>query len=274
MQDLFCNECGLSSGIPHLVAEWLLGVEYQKRIEDRYDQMRKCYNYSYAEWQSAFTDELKPFGGYDNTTTVTIPIGKSKLRHDIKALNRGAIGVDLPTWFNMQENNKHIMIIAQDPLRSIKRYGECTDAVLSSPFGQHDSTHRQWPNGGKMMHLLLGELLDKGYGIYLTDANKLFIYDHKTTDKFSTNHLNSYTEIIRQEIDLVKPCTIVCLGRRAERMCIKMGLIGILPMPHLSGRARWAMLKKFKELMERDATVENIAEVYARKIMDRIENPV
>ena len=51
MRDQFCNECGLSYDVPHLVAEWLLGVEYLHRIENRYKQMRKCYDHTYAEWQ-------------------------------------------------------------------------------------------------------------------------------------------------------------------------------------------------------------------------------
>ena len=79
MQSQFCNECGLSYEIPHLVAERLLGVECLHRIENRYEQMRKCYNCTCAEWQGVFTEDLKPFGGYDDTTSVTIPIGNSKL---------------------------------------------------------------------------------------------------------------------------------------------------------------------------------------------------
>ena len=103
MQSQFCNKCGLSYDIPHLVAERLLGVEYLHRIENRYEQMRKCYDYACAEWQGVFTEDLKPFGEYDDTTSVTIPIGRSELGADIKALYKGAIGVDLPTWFNVQE---------------------------------------------------------------------------------------------------------------------------------------------------------------------------
>ena len=72
MRNLFCNECGLSYEIPHLVAERLLGVEYLHRIESRYEQMRKCYDCTCAEWQGVFTEDLKPFGGYDDTTSVTI----------------------------------------------------------------------------------------------------------------------------------------------------------------------------------------------------------
>lgn len=266
MRDQFCNECGLSYDIPHLVAERLLGVEYLQRIENRYEQMRKCYDCTYAEWQKAFTDELRPFGGYDDTTSVTIPIGNTRLGANVKSLHKGAIGVDLPTWFNVQDN-KNIMLVAQDPLRSNKWYGECFDAVVSSPFGLHSLEHRQNARGGKMMDLLVKRLVANGYGIYLTDANKFFIYDHKTTDEFSGAHIDEYAEIMRQEIEIVKPTVIVCLGRSAERMCKKMGLRNILALPHLSGTARGAIVRKLPRLEEIGATAENIAEEYAREIM-------
>ena len=270
MQSQFCNECGLSYDIPHLVAERLLGVEYLHRIENRYEQMRNGYDNPYTEWQKVFTEDLKPFNGYSDTTSVTIPLGNTQLGSDIKALHKGAIGVDLPTWFNIQ-NNTHIMIVAQDPLRSNKWYGECFDAVISSPFGQQDVGHRQRANGGKMMSLLVERLVSNGYGIYLTDANKFFVYDHKTTDMFSATHMDMYAEIMRREIGIVKPFVIVCLGRRAEILCKKMGLQNILALPHLSGTARGAIMRKFPRLEEVGATAENIAEEYAREIIRKIQ---
>ena len=269
MQGQFCNECGLSYDVPHLVAEWLLGVEYLHRIENRYKQMRKCYDHTYAEWQKVFTEYLKPFNGYSDTTSVTIPLGDTQLGSDIKALHKGAIGVDLPTWFNIQDN-KHIMIVAQDPLRSNKWYGECFDAVISSPFGQQDLGHRQRANGGKMMSLLVERLVSNGYGIYLTDANKFFIHDHKTTDMFSAAHIDVYVEIIRREIEIVKPAVIVCLGKRAEILCKRMGLSNILALPHLSGTARGAIVRRFPKLESIGATAENIAEEYEKAIMKSI----
>lgn len=266
MRDQFCNECGLSYDVPHLVAEWLLGVEHLGIIENRYEQMRNGYDYPYTEWQKVFTEDLKPFNGYSDTTSVTIPIGSTQLGFDIKALHKGAIGVDLPTWFNIQDN-KHIMIVAQDPLRSSKWYGECFDAVISSPFGQQGLEHRKRANGGKMMSLLVEQIVSNGYGVYLTDANKFFIHDHKTTDMFSATHLDVYAEIIRREIKLVMPAVIVCLGRRAEILCKKMGLQNILALPHLSGTARGAIVRKFPKLESMGATAENIAKEYAEEIM-------
>lgn len=84
-------------------------------------------------------------------------------------------------------------------------------------------------------------------------------------------HLKAYAEILKREIECVRPSVIVCLGRRAEKMCKKFGIQGILPLPHLSGTARGAMIKKFSRLREYGATAENIAEVYATEIIGNIK---
>jgi len=105
------------------------------------------------------------------------------------------------------------------------------------------------------------------YGVYLTDANKYFIYDHETTDGFSANHINAYTNILKEEIELVKPTVIVCLGRSSERMCKNMGLSDIVALPHLTGTARGTIVKRFPELEEHGATAENIAKEYAAEII-------
>lgn len=268
---LFCNPCHLTEEIPAIIANEILGIEQLQRILSRYQQMRAYYDLSYTEWQKVFTADLKPFKGYTDTTAVTIPIGNTKLSADIKALRKGAIGVDLPTWFNIHDNNKRIVIIGQDPLRSGKWYGECYDAVVSSPFGQHDSEHRQKGNGGKMMKLLIENLVNNGFGVYLTDANKYFVYDHETTDVFSANHLKIYMDILQKELQLVEPALVVSLGRRAERVCRKMELPNLLALPHLSGTARGAIVKMFPKLEESGATAENIAKEYADEI-NRIIN--
>lgn len=142
MKNLFCNNCNLSEEIPQLIADELLGVENLSQLKGRYQQMKEGYDFSYEQWQSLFTEELKPFRGYTDTTGIMMPIKHPKFKTDFEQLGKGAIGVDLPTWFNIQNNNPRIMLIAQDPLRSNKWYGECKDAVLSSPFGLHDDTHR------------------------------------------------------------------------------------------------------------------------------------
>lgn len=273
MKNLFCNNCNLSEEIPQLIADELLGVENLSQLKGRYQQMKEGYDFSYEQWQSLFTEELKPFRGYTDTTGIMMPIKHPKFKTDFEQLSKGAIGVDLPTWFNIQNNNPRIMLIAQDPLRSNKWYGECKDAVLSSPFGLHDATHRDSPKGGKMVNELIHRLVSAGNAVYLTDARKYFIYDHKTSDKYADTRKQDYLSILKKEIEIVKPKLCVCLGNRARSIMYDIATnngelqISCIALPHLSGAARGAIVKRYPLLLERKATATNIAEQYANEII-------
>lgn len=273
MKNLFCNNCNLSEEIPQLIADELLGVENLSQLKGRYQQMKEGYDFSYEQWQSLFTEELKPFRGYTDTTGIMMPIKHPKFKTDFELLGKGAIGVDLPTWFNIQNNNPRIMLIAQDPLRSNKWYGECKDAVLSSPFGLHDATHRDSPKGGKMVNELIHRLVSAGNAVYLTDARKYFIYDHKTSDKYADTRKQDYLSILKKEIEIVKPKLCVCLGNRARSIMYDIATnngelqISCIALPHLSGAARGAIVKRYPLLLERKATATNIAEQYANEII-------
>lgn len=266
MKDAFCNTCCLTEAIPKLIAEELLGIRQLDKLKARYEQMRKCYDFSYADWQEAFTDELKPFRGYTDTTSVVIPVSHPLFRQDFDSLNKGAIGIDLPTWFNMQADVPRIMFVAQDPLRSNKWYGECSDVVVSSPFAQHDATHRN--HGGRMVNLLFERLTDKGYGLYLTDAHKFFIYDSVTSGTYSKSRQGVYVEILSKEMELVCPELCVCLGNKAKECVNRCGVeVRSISLPHLSGTARGAIIRRFPVLKEMKATVENVTSVYVDEII-------
>lgn len=277
MENLFCNECNLSKQIPNFIAEELLGVENLSLLQERYHQMKDGYNLTYLEWQDEFTDELKPFDGYDDTTAVTIPIKHKLFKQDFERIDKGSIGLDLPTWFNIEKDNPRIMLIFQDPLRG-KCYQECKDTVLSSPFGLQDATHRSRKNGGKMANELVRHLTNNGYGVYLTDARKYFIGDYQTSDAYSLVFTKTYTDILAKEISIVKPSLCVCFGNRAN--CIMYEVLSEYPellitsikLPHLSGTARGAIKNQFKILDKiGGATADNIAEVYAKEIISHIE---
>ena len=278
MKDLFCNNCHLSSYIPQFKAEKLLGIDNLPLLDVRYEQMRNCYDYSYPQWQSVFTEDLKPFDGYDDTTAVTMPIKHPEFKPDIEKLDKGAIGVDLPTWFNIQSSNPRIMLIAQDPLRSIELYGECRDAVLSSPFGLHDATHREWKKGGMMVYELVSRLVMGGYGVYITDSRKYFVYNPVMTNKFARLHRKEYADILKKEIEIVRPTLCVALGRKAQRVMFYFITENpdlkpkYIPLPHLSGAARGAIKQKFERLQEIKLTYDNIADEYARIITDKVKH--
>lgn len=270
MKELFCNECGLSVAIPYIVAREVLGMEQLELTERRYEVMRENYGYGYAEWQGRFGEGMRPFRGYKDTTSVTMRVSHPYFRQEIEATCKGAIGVDLPTWFNCGAERRHIMIIAQAPLRSNKWYGECVDAVVSSPFGLHDREHRERGNGGKMVNLLVRELTAQGYGVYLTDVDKYFIYDRETTARFAQRCRERYAEVLRREMLCVSPRICVCFGTEARDAARELGVENLLALPHVSGAARGAMVRRFPELKEEGATAENAARVYAEEILKQI----
>lgn len=277
MKNLFCNECHLTEQIPKLISEELLGIENLPLLKERYQQMKEGYNFSYEQWQGLFTENLKPFREYTDTTAVMISIKHSMFKTDFERIGKGAIGLDLPTWFNIQSSNPRIMLIAQDPLRSSKWYGECQDAILSSPFGLHDATHRANARGGKMVYELINKLVSAGNGVYLTDARKYFIYDHKTSDKYADTRKTEYVDILKKEIEIVKPALCVCLGNRAGSIMYDVVtqnpelLISYITLPHLSGAARGAIVKRFPILKDLGAGAQNVAEQYANMILAQIE---
>ena len=207
-----------------------------------------------------------------------MPIKHPTFKPDIEKLDKGAIGVDLPTWFNIQSSNPRIMLIAQDPLRNQESYGECRDAVLSSPFGLHDATHRGWKRGGMMVYEVVSRLVMAGYGVYITDSRKYFVYNPVTTNRFARLHKKEYADILKKEIEIVRPTLCVALGRKAAHIMAPFVAENsdlppyYIPLPHLSGAARGAIKQKFERLQEIKLTYDNIADEYAKIITAIIEH--
>ena len=272
MTSVFCNGCELSQTVPCLIADQLLGTEQLPLVTARYRQMQEGYDCTYKGWKSLFTGNLRPFKEYTNTTAVTIPIAHGQFKQDFAEMGKGAIGLDLPTWFNIRPDNRRMMLIFQDPLRSAEWYGKCRDAVVSSPFGLHDKEHRENPRGGKMAAELVKRLVAEGYGVYLTDARKWFIYNRRTSRTYSRNRRQVYAEILRQEMKLVQPSICILIGNEAERAFIStQTAVSYLKLPHLSGTARGAIVRRYPHLKETGATAEHIAEAYAEEIMENLK---
>ena len=127
------------------------------------------------------------------------------------------------------------MLVAQDPLRNNTWYSDvdkfpkgknghkedyiCIDALVSSPFGLHGKSWRDKKNGGGRMALLVEKLIEHGYGVYLTDCRKYFVYDHKESAAYSSKKKNLYRSILEKEIEIIKPARIVAMGNQAYNYC-------------------------------------------------------
>ena len=297
----FCEDAHFARKIYDILADDLLGRAQRDIIETRYNDMRLNFN-NYPKdsakerpaWQ--FSEGLQPFrpgnrtNPYSDTTAVPIPITHPDFM-DLTARTekRGAIGLDLPTWFQLTDGLPRIMLVAQDPLRSAEWYGGdprkegkpnlkygivtdenriCVDAIVSSPFGLHDAKHREKGNGGKRMWLLVNELLGKGYGVYLTDCRKYFVYSHEESDKYTSDEKTAlYKRILQKEIAVVKPQKIVALGSDARKYCASMGIeiCPEQPLPHFSGAAGKQIKDYFDYAGSRSIT--EIAKMYANEIL-------
>ena len=284
----FCENGQIARQICELIANNLLGIEQLDKIQRRYDDMRRNFN-NYPkdcakgrpEWQ--FSEGLHPFRPveyrnpyYLDTTAVPIPITHPDFTDlTTRTEKRGAIGLDLPTWFNMNDGNPRIVLVTQDPLRSAEWYGDkvsdnylCTDAVVSSPFGLQDANHRERGNGGKRMWLLVNELIEQGYGVYLTDCRKYFVYSHKESDKYTSDEKTArYKDVLNKEIDIINPRKIVALGSDARSYCNSIGIKTYpeQPLPHFSGAAGKQIKAYFD--YEGSRTIAELAKMYADEIL-------
>lgn len=300
----FLDDKEIAYQIYEMLANDILGKEQLEKIKLRYDDMyRNFFNYPKEEarkliksgteacvWE--FSKGVEPFTPkgwnryYEDTITVPIPITHPDFKDlTTRTEKRGAIGLDLPTWFNLKNTNKRIMLVAQDPLRGNTWYSDvdkfpkgktgckenyiCIDALMASPFGLHGKSWRDKKNGGGRMALLVEKLIEHGNGVYLTDCRKYFVYDHKESAEYSKKKKNIYKAILQKEIGIVNPQRIVAVGNEAYDYCHE--LIGddtrLLHVPHISGLAAKKQ-KIFFELDEnRKTTIEELVEKYVEYII-------
>lgn len=301
----FLDDKEIAYQIYEMLANDILGKEQLEKIKFRYDDMyRNFFNYSKEEagkliksgteacvWE--FSKGVEPFTPkgwnryYEDTITVPIPITHPNFKDlTTRTEKRGAIGLDLPTWFNIKNTDKRIMLVAQDPLRDNTWYSDvdnpdvpektgckenyiCIDALVASPFGLHGKSWRDKKNGGGRMALLVEKLIEHGYGVYLTDCRKYFVYDHEESAEYSKEKKSIYKAILQKEIGIVNPQRIVAVGNEAYDYCHE--LIGddvrLLHVPHISGLAAKKQ-KIFFELDEnKKTTIEELVERYAKYII-------
>ena len=209
----FLDDKDIACRIYDMLANDILGKEQLEKIKLRYDDMyRNFFNYSKEEagrliksgreacvWE--FSKGVEPFTPkgwnryYEDTITVPIPITHPDFKDlTTRTEKRGAIGLDLPTWFNMKNNDKRIMLVAQDPLRGNTWYSDidkfpkgktgykedyiCIDALVASPFGLHGKSCMVKVGGIKRMevaewHCLLKNLLNTVMAFTLPTAENI-----------------------------------------------------------------------------------------------------
>jgi hypothetical protein len=262
MEKLYLDEFDIDGKqrVLSLVADYLLGKEQLPLLMQRYEDMLFNYNNYVQDYCTGerkpwvFSENLKPFKGYKDTTAVPIPISHPKfktLRNLYKnqaECDKSAWGLDLPIWFNLANSKQRIMIVAQDPLRNPEFYADCPDVVCSTPFGLSDAAHREKARGGMRINLLVKHLIENDFGVYLTDIMKFYLRAKANPPyKASNEILDDYSTILKAEIDIIRPSHIIALGNKSIRALSKMGINNVIIMPHFSGAAQGAIKKFFLE---------------------------
>lgn len=130
------------------------------------------------------------------------------------------LGFDIPTLITLGKDStisSIVMVVSQDPKRTERHKGMLS---LSSPFGFHDKSYRGNSRKGFMTPLICKALKEcPNTALYFTDCNKLFTTDKKGISKTETN---KYQEILKKEIELIKPSRIIAHGKAAETILKKI----------------------------------------------------
>lgn len=209
--------------------------KYKNIFLDRYQEMQEQCDWEY------------PDGPTDNGCAVKY-IQAPKEYKDYNIL-----GFDIPTLITLDKEktiSNIVMVVSQDPRRTERYKGMLS---LSSPFGFHDKSYRENSRKGFMTPLICKALTEcPNTALYFTDCNKLFTTDKRGIFKTDTS---KYQEILKKEIELIKPSCIIAHGKAAENMLKKINckFIGI----HYIGNAYMKREEKEQAKVDFIKTITN-----------------
>lgn len=215
------------------------------------------------------------------------------------------LGIDFPFWLGEQNfSNYKIMIIGIDPLRNKSHFDKrkadpYENVLIGTPYGiDFTKLNKEYSNA---YFEFITKLSNTNF-VYLTDIYKTFFYTDESKNERSYNFYNKdetvrkeVTEVLFNEIDLVKPNLIITLGglsyslltnRKSPKLTknIRENIshikgfekIEIIPMMHLSGATRDKTMKAFLEIngIEINSTMKRIeyGTSYSKIINDYINN--
>ena len=127
-------------------------------------------------------------------------------------------GHDLPVWLSRSRPVKclkKIMVVSEDPKREDGNPGTLS---LSTPFGVHCATYRQYMRNRDELSLRLIEHLLASYGmVYITDARKMYAGERGKYVKEAVKRKDGYLRrcfdhLLEREIDEFHPDLVLTLG--------------------------------------------------------------
>lgn len=171
-------------------------------------------------------------------------------------------GYDLPITFTPNDwNGKLVAVIAQDPLRKPFKGGPPSSFSIATPWGFSDPAAKMRKNNAKLWPAVEA-LCDAGYGVYLTDAAKLYFHPKNECKTKDTQKLEF--ETFKKEIKAVDPVHLVVFGNSARYQLEKMEIDDFDFHPHI---AAYGNLKRHYKTD--DETYPIIAEAIVNQIRDK-----
>ena len=234
-----------------------------KRIEQLFAEFfgldSSYINQCYRELKDAYNQKLSlPHEGFipKQKQSWNILFQEQTLNH---WENSKLIGVDLPLFFKCPDPKAQtVMLVAQDPLRSRDDFPDFKheDVIIGTPFAQHSSHYRE--GSQEVVFASIKHIINKNYHVYVTDVYKVWMKDDKK--KGNKGHeLNKestiFGELLLNELDIIKPKNVFCIGRAAENFFKDNNLSKrtlYLPHPAGSNANEW---KKY--LINQKQTAEN-----------------
>ena len=200
-----------------------------------------------VDWPAVGSDELK--GAFTRLTDR----GIRKLSMDLPIVVRSKKGTDRPL----------LMVVAMDPLRD----GGGDDSTAPQrvdcwvPFSIIENP--QAAGGSYRSNMAFFETLLDHYDLYLTDVFKLFFWAgrKKSNQLGSFREIDAHAELLRVEVDSMKPGAVLTLGNPARDAILAMvgehpfpmqdiqhhiwldGKTPVVSIPHISGAANGAKAK-------------------------------
>ena len=136
--------------------------------------------------------------------------------------NSTLIGVDLPLFFKCPDPKAQtVMLVAQDPLRHRNDFPNFKfkdeDVIIGTPFAQHSSKYREGLQ--KVVFSSIKNIIDNNYHVYITDVYKVWVEQKEYNPPyklFKKNEPIIFGELLLNELDIIKPKNVICLGKVAE----------------------------------------------------------
>ena len=175
---------------------------------------------------------------------------KASLRLSNGILDGGEMfGVDLPIWFgkypDIESVTRKIMVIGIDPLRNKQAFNYDKesmkkDVVIGTPYALHIKKMRE---GKTSVYWNFIKVLSENNFVYLTDIYKSYFFHVqeglRSYEYFTRNRLNDkHFELLKNEIELIKPTHIITFGEIAKRILHNEKSIQIISIMHPAARAK------------------------------------